>query len=111
MREQCVPGASPFIAHAGDEATVQFCIMGSHTSKGADNGLYGEDPGQNPYSTGLRAYTYIPQEVRWNMEYGNQKSITKITQENSTFVHGQQITQITNQQLNKKNKPKKKCLF
>ena len=28
MRKQCVPGASPFFAHAGDEANTQYiaCI-------------------------------------------------------------------------------------
>ena len=42
--------------------------MGSHTIKGADNGLYDEDPAQNPYSTGFPVkYMYIPQEIWWNM--------------------------------------------
>ena len=40
--------------------------------------LYSEGPTQNPYSTGFPVeYTYIPQEVRWNMGFekiNNQRS-------------------------------------
>ena len=35
-------------------------LMGSHTIKGANNSLYGDDPVQNPYST------------RFPVEYSNQ---------------------------------------
>ena len=47
---------------------VSFCIMGSHTIKGTDNGFYGEDSMQNSYFPGFPVeYTYIPQEIQGNI--------------------------------------------
>ena len=68
-----------------------ICIMGSHTIKGADNSLYGEDHAQNPYSTGFPV-EYIPQEIQWNMAI--KISINKLTKGTYTrafhFCTGQQ---------------------
>ena len=76
--------------------------MGSHTIKGANNKLYIEDPTQNPYSTGLpEEYTYIPQEVQWNIAI---KINNQSTQEHSTFVCDNNFLQ--NKKPNKKNKTK-----
>ena len=85
-------------------------IMGSPTIKGTDNSLYGEDPAQSPYSTGFPVeYTYIPQEIRWNTEI---KSISKGTQEHSTFVHDGKLYKTKDQpktkQIKDKPKPPKK---
>ena len=78
--------------------------MRSHTIKGADNGLYGEDPAQNPYSTGLPVeYTYIPQEIRWNIaiKINNQKYTREFN-----FGTWQQVIQMTKQKPNKKKNNK-----
>ena len=84
------------------------CIMGSPTIKGTDNSLYGEDPAQSPYSTGFPVeYMYIPQEIRWNTEI---KSISKGTQEHSTFVHDGKLYKTKDQPKTKQIKDKSKTI-
>ena len=56
------------VANIKQRKSHAICIMGSHTIKGTDNGLYGEDPAQIPYSTGFPVqYMYIPQEIWLNI--------------------------------------------
>ena len=53
-------------------SAIADCVMGSHTIKGTDNGLYGEDPAQNLYFTGFPVeYTYISQTIRGNIVIKN----------------------------------------
>ena len=86
-------------------AGIQFCIVGSLTIKGADNGLYGEDSAQNPYSTGFPVeYTYIPQEIWWNiaMKIKIHKSIPLLYMTADYIVHNSKLYK-TKDQLKPKN--------
>lgn len=56
--------------------------------QGANSSLYSEDPVQTPYSTGFSVeYTYIPQEIWWNIAIEISIAVSKGTQEHSTLIH------------------------